>query len=66
MPAEKAPIKRSAEPHMPPFAKCYAKAEDPAKNGDFGVDLRLRPQRDPHLGTLSRLDALVTVPHSRP
>ncbi len=38
---EKAPIKRSVEPHMPAFAKCFAKADDPAKGGDFGVDLRI-------------------------
>jgi hypothetical protein len=39
--AEKAPIKRSVEPHMEAFAKCFAKVEDPTKNGDFGVDLRI-------------------------
>ena len=39
--AEKAPIKRSVEPHMGDFAKCFAKVSDPAKGGDFGVDLRI-------------------------
>lgn len=39
--AEKAPIKRSVEPHMGDFAKCFAKVADPAKGGDFGVDLRI-------------------------
>lgn len=39
--AEKAPIKRSVEPHMEDFAKCFAKVSDHAKGGDFGVDLRI-------------------------
>ena len=39
--SEKAPIKRSVEPHMAAFAKCFAKAEDPGKGGDLSVDLRI-------------------------
>jgi hypothetical protein len=42
--AEKAPIKRSVEPHMDAFVKCFAKSEDPAKGGDFGVDLRIEKE----------------------
>jgi hypothetical protein len=40
----KAPIKSSVEPHFDAFARCFAKAEDTAKGGDFGVDLRIEPK----------------------
>lgn len=39
--ATKAPIKLSVAPHFDAFAKCFAKAEDTKKGGDFGVDLRI-------------------------
>jgi hypothetical protein len=42
--AEKAPIKRSVEPHLPAFAACFGSAEDPTKGGDFGVDLRIEKE----------------------
>lgn len=35
----KAPIKRSVEPHFDAFRRCFAKVDDPAKGGDFGVDV---------------------------
>lgn len=37
----KAPIKISVEPHFEAFERCFAKADDPTKGGDFGVDLRI-------------------------
>lgn len=39
--SEKAPIKRSVEPHLDDFKKCFAKVDDPKKGGDFGVDLHI-------------------------
>jgi hypothetical protein len=39
--AEKDPIKKSVEPHFDSFKRCFARASDPAKGGDFGVDLRI-------------------------
>ena len=39
--SEKAPIHRSVEPHMDDFKKCFAKASDQAKGGDFGLDLHI-------------------------
>jgi pyruvate/2-oxoglutarate dehydrogenase complex dihydrolipoamide acyltransferase (E2) component len=35
----KEPIKRSVEPHFDAFRRCFAKVEDQAKGGDFGVDV---------------------------
>jgi hypothetical protein len=35
----KEPIKRSVEPHFDAFRRCFAKVEDAAKGGDFGVDV---------------------------
>lgn len=35
----KEPIKRSVEPHFDAFRRCFAKVDDPAKGGDFGVDV---------------------------
>ncbi|MBK9265337.1 MAG: hypothetical protein IPM54_36825 [Polyangiaceae bacterium] len=35
----KGPIKRSVEPHFDAFRRCFAKVDDPAKGGDFGVDV---------------------------
>lgn len=35
----KEPIKRSVEPHFDAFKRCFAKVEDQAKGGDFGVDV---------------------------
>lgn len=37
----KAPIVKSIEPHFPAFRGCFAKADDPKKKGDFGVDLAI-------------------------
>ncbi len=37
----KEPIKRSVAPHFDDFRRCFALAEDPAKAGDFGIDLRI-------------------------
>ncbi|XXX71690.1 hypothetical protein WMF30_29000 [Sorangium sp. So ce134] len=37
----KEPIKRSVAPHFDDFRRCFALAEDPAKGGDFGIDLRI-------------------------
>ncbi len=37
----KAPIVKSIEPHFPAFRVCFAKADDPKKKGDFGVDLAI-------------------------
>lgn len=37
----KEPIKRSVEPHMDEFRRCYALVSDAKKTGDFGVDLRI-------------------------
>ncbi|XXY50462.1 hypothetical protein WME91_04865 [Sorangium sp. So ce269] len=37
----KEPIKRSVAPHFDEFRRCFALAEDPAKGGDFGIDLRI-------------------------
>jgi pyruvate/2-oxoglutarate dehydrogenase complex dihydrolipoamide acyltransferase (E2) component len=37
----KEPIKRSVEPHMDEFRRCYALVADQKKTGDFGVDLRI-------------------------
>jgi hypothetical protein len=39
--ATKAPIKRSVDPHMSEFARCFAKADDREKAGDVSVDLRI-------------------------
>jgi hypothetical protein len=39
--ATKEPIKRSVEPHMDAFRRCFALVADPKKTGDFGVDLRI-------------------------
>jgi hypothetical protein len=49
--AEKAPIKRSVEPHFGAFAKCFAKVESPEKGGDFGVDIRIERE-----GGLAKVD----------
>jgi len=35
----KEPIKRSVEPHFDAFRRCFAKVDDQAKGGDFGVDV---------------------------
>lgn len=35
----KEPIKKSVEPHFDAFRRCFAKVDDPAKGGDFGVDV---------------------------
>lgn len=35
----KQPIKESVEPHFDAFRKCWRLVDDPAKGGDFGVDL---------------------------
>lgn len=35
----KEPIKRSVEPHFDAFRRCFAKVDDSAKGGDFGVDV---------------------------
>ncbi|AUX43919.1 hypothetical protein SOCE26_053750 [Sorangium cellulosum] len=37
----KEPIKTSVAPHFDEFRRCFALAEDPAKGGDFGIDLRI-------------------------
>lgn len=39
--AEKAPIKTAVAPHMDAFKACFARVDDPAKGGDFGVDLKI-------------------------
>lgn len=35
----KAPIKKSVEPRFDDFKRCWSKAEDATKAGDFGIDL---------------------------
>jgi pyruvate/2-oxoglutarate dehydrogenase complex dihydrolipoamide acyltransferase (E2) component len=37
----KDPIRKSVAPHFDELKRCFARAEDPAKGGDFGVDLRI-------------------------
>jgi hypothetical protein len=37
----KDPIRRSVAPHFDEFRRCFGRTEDPAKGGDFGVDLRI-------------------------
>jgi hypothetical protein len=37
----KAPIKKSVEPHMEAFARCFAKADVQDKAGDVSVDLKI-------------------------
>lgn len=39
--AEKAPIKRSVEPHMDAFRRCWTSVDDPAKGGIFRLDLTI-------------------------
>lgn len=37
----KAPIRKSVEPHFDAFRRCFAKVDDLKKGGDFGVDLKI-------------------------
>lgn len=39
--SEKAPIKKSVEPHFDSFKRCFGLAEDQKKGGDFGVDIAI-------------------------
>jgi hypothetical protein len=42
--ANKAPIADSVAPHFDEVRACWAKVDDPAKGGDFGVDLLIQPE----------------------
>lgn len=37
----KEPIKKSVEPHFDELKRCFAKADDQKKGGDFGLDLKI-------------------------
>ncbi len=37
----KDPIRKSVAPHFDEFRRCFGRADDLAKAGDFGVDLRI-------------------------
>jgi hypothetical protein len=40
----KAPIADSVAPHFDEIRACWAKVDDPARGGDFGVDLLIQPE----------------------
>jgi hypothetical protein len=40
----KAPIAKSVAPHLDAMRACWAQVSDPAKGGDFGVDLLVPPE----------------------
>jgi hypothetical protein len=40
----KAPIADSVAPHLDAVRACWSRVDDPARGGDFGVDLLIQPE----------------------
>jgi hypothetical protein len=40
----KAPIAESVAPHFDELRACWARVDDPARGGDFGVDVLIQPE----------------------
>jgi hypothetical protein len=54
----KAPIAESVAPHFDELRACWSQVADPAKGGDFGIDLLIQPA-----GGLARVDQARTAIH---